>query len=92
VHHVDGVSLNNAHENLVICQDQAYHRLLHRRTLVVRAGGDPNCQRFCRLCSRARDLHLFGFDRSIADGHRSYCKDCGAARRRGSRTLPELKP
>jgi HNH endonuclease len=31
VHHVDGNTLNNAPSNLVICQDQAYHCLLHKR-------------------------------------------------------------
>jgi hypothetical protein len=26
----------------VICQDRAYHMLLHMRERIVRAGGDPN--------------------------------------------------
>ena len=31
VHHVDGQQWNNEPSNLVICPDQAYHMLLHRR-------------------------------------------------------------
>lgn len=31
VHHVDEDVFNNAHENLVVCQDASYHRLLHQR-------------------------------------------------------------
>jgi len=32
VHHVDGNPGNNKKYNLVICQDQRYHSLLHKRT------------------------------------------------------------
>lgn len=31
VHHANGDRLDNRPENLVICQDQKYHMLLHRR-------------------------------------------------------------
>jgi hypothetical protein len=31
VHHVDEDGLNNKPWNLVICQDNAYHRFLHKR-------------------------------------------------------------
>ncbi len=50
VHHVDGVRDNNANRNLVICQDRRYHHLLHRRTKVVRAGGNPNTHGLCGEC------------------------------------------
>jgi hypothetical protein len=44
---------------LVICQDQAYHVLLHRRMRILRAGGNPNTDAWCSRCQRPRPLHLF---------------------------------
>jgi hypothetical protein len=50
VHHVDGSKREDA--PLVICQDNAYHKMLHARARVVAAGGDPNRHRICRTCKR----------------------------------------
>jgi len=36
---------------LVICQDQAYHMLLHKRTRAYIACGNANA-RYCRFCNR----------------------------------------
>jgi hypothetical protein len=47
VHHVDGNPTNNAHSNLVICEDRLYHKLLHYRQKVRAHGGDPNIHRLC---------------------------------------------
>lgn len=81
VHHVDGDTLNNAPSNLVICQDRAYHSLLHVRTRIVRAGGDPNTQKICNACTRVLDLDRFHKLRSNAsNGRHAYCKDCTRAR------------
>jgi DNA-binding MarR family transcriptional regulator len=59
VHHIDGTKRNNANRNLVICQDRAYHALLHVRARVVRAGGDPNTQRLCGRCKQLKPLSEF---------------------------------
>ena len=37
VHHVDGNQYNKEHNNLVICPDQAYHKLLHQREKWINA-------------------------------------------------------
>ena len=50
VHHADGSRSSDA--PLVICQDRAYHMLLHRRMRVKELGGDPNTDVICKRCRR----------------------------------------
>lgn len=74
VHHVDGTkSVTSA---LVICQDHAYHRLLHARTRIVRTGGNPNTDRICCECQRLLPIAT-GF---YGDGNQ--CRDCQHRRQR----------
>lgn len=49
VHHADRDGLNNLPRNLVICQDQAYHLLLHQRMRALKACGHAGWRR-CRHC------------------------------------------
>lgn len=49
VHHFDENTFNNAHPNLVICPNRAYHMLLHVRKEALIATGDPD-QRKCPFC------------------------------------------
>lgn len=49
VHHADGNTLNNANDNLVICPNQAYHYLLHRRMHALDACGNPDWVK-CKYC------------------------------------------
>ena len=51
VHHVDEDRDHNAGGNLVLCQDRAYHMLLHQRTRALDACGNANW-RICSFCSR----------------------------------------
>lgn len=51
IHHVNGNPLDNRNENLVICQDQAYHLLIHARQRALEACGDANA-RPCVFCKR----------------------------------------
>lgn len=79
VHHVDGDPSNNAHSNLVACQDRAYHQLLHVRARVVRAGGDPNTQRVCGRCGLVKDFADFYPRRDRPGGiAMTRCKSCWA--------------
>jgi len=51
VHHVNGIRSDNRNINLVICQDRAYHWLLHVREKAIDACGDPN-KRKCIYCKQ----------------------------------------
>lgn len=77
MHHVDENGKNNANTNLVICQDHAYHKLLHVRARIVKAGGNPNTEKFCRDCGQIKPLETF--NRSTgnkATGRQSVCRLC----------------
>lgn len=54
VHHVNGNGLDNRHENLVVCPDRAYHKLLHVRTDALDACGNANYRK-CPLCKQYDD-------------------------------------
>jgi hypothetical protein len=41
VHHVDGVRDDNRPQNLVVCEDQAFHAFLHQRQRALEESGDP---------------------------------------------------
>ncbi len=51
VHHMNGIPNANANHNLVICENQAYHMLLHRRERAIRAGA-PAHWLSCRYCKK----------------------------------------
>jgi hypothetical protein len=44
--------VHHAATTLVICQDQAYHMLLHERMRALAGGGDPNTERVCSQCKQ----------------------------------------
>ena len=51
IHHVDEDSLYDYPSNLVVCEDDAYHKLLHLRTDALRATGNPHSRR-CKICKQ----------------------------------------
>jgi len=53
-HHVDGDRLNNSNDNLVLCQDRAYHMLLERRTRAHKACGHADWRK-CKYCKKHDD-------------------------------------
>lgn len=51
VHHVNEIRHDNRPANLVICQDNAYHRLIHRRLEAWRLSGHADWAR-CQCCHK----------------------------------------
>ena len=74
VHHADGSRNDDA--PLVICQDFAYHQLLHIRMRVVRAGGNPNTERICAHCKQLKPLAAFTRDNTRPSGLQRICQPC----------------
>jgi hypothetical protein len=54
VHHVDRIKSNDAPNNLVICEDHAYHQLLHQRSRALESCGNPRFRK-CVICKRYDD-------------------------------------
>lgn len=80
VHHADGSISSTA--PLVICQDEAYHQLLHFRMRILAAGGNPNTQKICSGCSVVKNKTDFSRNRRIqADGRHWNCRACEHDRR-----------
>lgn len=75
VHHADrnGLSLDGP---LVICQDQAYHQLLHARMRIKEAGGNPNTDAICMVCRQAKSRELFVRQKPRVFGVGRACREC----------------
>ena len=83
VHHVNEDKQDSTPGNLVICQDHAYHALLHCRARVVRAGGDPNTQKLCLRCGQLKSFDEFARNRGQrAYGRFAWCRPCAAAHKK----------
>ena len=83
IHHVDDNGRNNSTNNLVICQDHAYHKDLHRRRRIFRAGGNPHTDWWCSGCRKPKPISLFNVRKSGRQAGRPtcYCAPCAAERR-----------
>ena len=60
VHHADDDRSNNSHANLIICQDRAYHKLIHQRSDAYRSCGHANWRRcvFCGVYDDPVNLYI----------------------------------
>jgi hypothetical protein len=54
IHHIDCNSNNNNPSNFVVCDDTAYHGLLHQRTRALKECGNANWRK-CPFCKKYDD-------------------------------------
>jgi hypothetical protein len=80
VHHWDRDPQNNKPSNLLICQDQAYHRIIHRRMLAMEACGHPEWLKciFCGIYSPPAELVILQ-RRGRVYSERWYHQTCNTA-------------
>ena len=72
VHHWDENVGNNETANLLVCENNSYHMLIHQRMRAYKATGNPNA-RFCRWCKQYDDdSNLY------INGKLSYHRSCNA--------------
>lgn len=76
VHHFNEDRADNANQNLVICENAKYHKILHARQRVAARGGDPNADKICVKCQELLPKSEFNKNRSRWDGLHSNCKRC----------------
>lgn len=69
VHHVDENPKNNSNENLVICPNTSYHKIIHRRMKALSECGDPNKRR-CKRCKQYDD------PKNLVIGRNVYHREC----------------
>lgn len=88
VHHFNEVKNDNRNVNLVICQGQAYHALLHELARVKAKGGRPFLDRVCWKCQTAKPKADFG---TYSGRYKTACLNCQAlmARLRRARMRDE---
>lgn len=85
VHHVNENRSDNRNANLVICQNQGYHRLIHRRTNAYNASGHADWRQ-CVHCG----VHDDPANMSVSN-HGAYHKKCAAAYQYAAHALQVVK-
>ena len=77
IHHVDGDGTNNSNNNLVICQDQSYHKLLHMRIKAIESCGNPNFRKclYCKIWDDPKNLAIYYSKRTNKGAQHNKCRN-----------------
>jgi hypothetical protein len=78
VHHIDNNPANNSPNNLVVCENQKYHMLIHARTDMLNRGQDPKTQGFCGVCKKVLPRENFCQNKRMILGIHNRCRICQA--------------
>lgn len=89
VHHADGNPANNVSANLVVCPDQAYHKLLHQRASALDACGNASALK-CDIChsyERQDEMRAYSYRKGIGRyGRHLSCNRSHAAKARRNKS------
>lgn len=90
VHHVDENCRNDKNTNLVVCQDDTYHKLIHKRLRAFKACGHPEYEK-CSRCNKW--LNPSCFYRRTDNNKKScaYCIECSSIRQRQKRNYKQME-
>lgn len=75
IHHVNENRSDNRKENIIICQDRAYHKLIHYRMTALRECGHVNWRK-CHICKQWDSIE------NLIVNTKTYHKECHRAYRR----------
>lgn len=90
IHHVDGNGSNNENTNLVVCENQKYHLLIHKRQDALVACGNANWIK-CGICKSYDDPHnMYVYQHGASFS--AYHKECSRiqARKRKAKLVENL--
>lgn len=93
VHHLNGDGMDNRPENLVVCEDRAYHRLLHQRQRALETCGNAGwiaCG-YCGVYDDPGNLCLRSDTNAPSGHHRACHTDYVRERRAKARPAPHSK-
>lgn len=86
VHHFNRDRSDNANSNLVICENERYHRLLHALDRVRSLGGRPFIDAYCPSCHQAKPYAEF-YPAAVGPfGCSGWCRACTQMKRKARRT------
>jgi len=94
IHHHNGEKADNNNANLVICENNAYHKLLHKRKRALDESGHINYTKctYCGQYDNPNNMSIF-----YSKQHKFIHKDCNTERcriyreRRNNRASPETR-